>query len=125
MSDNFDEVIDKIKAEARAKTRARLHLIAFDDIELDDDPEYLIEGLIPAKGLTVVWGPPKTRKSFGIADMLMQSRPEEIELLPALPKAWPAGSVKGLRARGAFWKSALWVATAPHGSLARSQRTAR
>ncbi|WP_373458610.1 glycoside hydrolase family 95-like protein [Sphingomonas faeni] len=30
----------------------------------------------------------------------MQSRGDEILLLPALPRAWPAGSVTGLRARG-------------------------
>ena len=69
----------------------------------------------------------------GIAEMLLQSHYHfeggEAILLPALPSAWPTGSVKGLRARGGFivditWKNgklteAKVTATQPRKLLAR------
>jgi hypothetical protein len=47
-------------------------LQAFADIQLDlTQRPYLVKGVIPNAGLTVVWGPPKCYKSFGATDIAL------------------------------------------------------
>jgi alpha-L-fucosidase 2 len=56
-----------------------------------------------------------------VAEMLLQSHEGEINFLPALPKAWPTGEVKGLRARGnatvdIAWKNGRATEAVLHGN---------
>jgi alpha-L-fucosidase 2 len=56
----------------------------------------------------------------GIAELLLQSHAGEFAILPALPKAWPDGHVRGLRARGGLEVEIVWRAGKPVSAVLTS-----
>jgi len=61
----------------------------------------------------------------GITEMLLQSWGGSVFLLPALPKAWPDGEVKGLRVRGAAGVDLRWRAGVLEEATLRSDQGGR
>ena len=59
----------------------------------------------------------------GMAEMLLQSQHGEVHVLPALPGAWPAGSVQGLRARGDLTVDVCWSSGEPEEVAVRAGRS--
>lgn len=60
-----------IEGENVETREPRIRLVAFDNIRLGTERRYLVKGLVPRIGLTIVWGPPKSGKSFWTFDVVM------------------------------------------------------
>jgi alpha-L-fucosidase 2 len=59
----------------------------------------------------------------GIAEMLLQSHNGELNLLPALPSAWPSGRVSGLRGRGGYTVGITWTGGRASEALIQADRS--
>jgi hypothetical protein len=56
----------------RPQHHQRFELKPFNSLTVGSERVYLVKGLLPLKGIIVVWGPPKCGKSFWVFDLVMR-----------------------------------------------------
>src|SRR5262249_50000573 len=64
------EIMESLPDWEPPEPDVRFRLMRADKIKMTAGPRYLVRGLVPYPGMTVVWGPPKCGKSFVVSDML-------------------------------------------------------
>jgi hypothetical protein len=68
---DLDREVVELDSKRKRTPEPRIKLVGFDQIQMNTDRAYLVKGLIPYPGLTVIWGPPKCGKSFWSLDVVM------------------------------------------------------
>lgn len=105
----LDEAERRVRQKSSAQPRNRIHLIPFDSIALSTERNYILKGVIPDEGLTVIWGPPKCGKSFFTCDIALhvalgwEWRGKRVKAGPVVYVA--AEGAHGFRARIAAFRS--------------------
>lgn len=118
---SLEQSTDSLPAAWRLSQWARLHdgersyRALYDILCAGNDKEHFCNILPPVPFAT------HCAATAGIAEMLLQSHDQCLQLLPALPATWGEGSVKGLRARGGFTVDITWTAGALVEAVVTSQ----
>jgi AAA domain/Bifunctional DNA primase/polymerase, N-terminal len=63
--------VEEPKPTDQPQKNYKFQLVRFNDLRLEDEVDYLVEGMIPRRGIAVLWGKKKSLKSFILLDMVL------------------------------------------------------
>ncbi len=66
-----DNRSDGTTKKAKAERQVIFQLAPFSSISIPTEPRFLVRNLLPSEGLGLVWGPPKTGKTFWVTDLAL------------------------------------------------------